>query len=510
MDAKTAVATGDLEGSELDDADLRRKVSRGLGWKLLTVVVGQGTQSLIAILLARLLTPGDFGLAGMALVFSGLTGVFTDLAMGAALIQKRTLTEEDRSTVFWATVGSGLAVALVGVAAAPLVADFFHRSEVAPLFAVVCLGTALVALGQTQSALLTREMNFRSLEIRRIAATIFGSVLAVGLALAGFGPWAIVSQSVGSLAIGTLLLWQFSSWRPKLVFSKESLRTLGSFGVKTLGSRLLVYVNLNGDNLLIGKFVGSEGLGVYSVAYNVMLLPSTRVTAPLRDVFYAAFARLQNDPRRLGEVWLRVTRLTSALLVPAFLGLLVVAPDFVPVVLGPKWHAVVRVLQLLSIAGVAQSFQSLNGNVYQARGRPGLFLRFMLFSTTITFGGFVIGLHWGVVGVAASFAIARTIVLVANTIEMCRLIELGIRRTLFAYAEVIGIALVMAIVVFGARELFIGADVAAGLRLVVCSALGAAVYFAILMWRSPDLIAEVRTTLRSRAAQVRPEPADVR
>ena len=385
-----------------------------------------------------------------------------------------------------------------GVAVSPLVADFFSTPQVGPLFAAVSVGFIVNAVGQTQNALLTREMSFRSLELRQIAATVAGAITALGLALAGFGPWAIVGQGLCTSVVSTTLVWMLSPWRPQWVYSTESLRSLGSFGVKALFSRLLVYVNFTGDNLLIGKFIGSQALGVYTVAYNLMWLPMSRITVPLSSVLYAAFARLQNDQRRLGEIWLRVNRMTSAVLAPMFLGLAVVAPDLVPVVFGERWRAAIPVLQLLSLGGIAQALQVFNGQVYQAQGRPGLFLRFMVFSTGVTFGGFALGLHWGVVGVAASFAIARTIVLAANTTLICRTLELPLARTVVSHLEIVGLATVMGAVVLAARHALVAVGLAGGPRLAVLVVIGASTYVGLLAWRSSDLLAELRTTIRRR------------
>lgn len=485
-------------GSDLDAGGLHEKVRSGLGWKLMTFLVGQGTQSVVAILLAHLLLPHDFGLAGMAIAFSGLAAVFSDLGLGLALIQRRTLTEEDRSTVFWINVGGGVALTLLGVALSPVVAAFFSNSRVMPLFAVLSCSFVLVALGQTQAALLTREMSFRSLELRTIAATLVGAAAAVSLAVAGFGPWAIIAQVLCTSGASTLMLWTVSPWRPRFAFSRASFRTLGSFGFKTLLIRLLLYVNLNGDNLLIGRYIGSVALGVYAIAYNVMLLPSSRITAPARDVLYAAFVRLQGEPRRMGEAWLRFNSLTASLLIPAFLGLVVTAPDFVPLVLGRRWDAAIPVLELLSVAGVAQSLQAFNGQVYQALGLPGLFLRFMLFSTGVTFSAFVIGLHWGVSGVAGSFAVARTIVLLANTVQISRLVELGLWRTLRSYLAILWRAGAMAGAVYAARLALHHAGLPLAPRLVVIGVGGALFYFALTAVAAPELVRDLRLGLRGR------------
>lgn len=493
------IARTESIGSDLDASDLYGKVRRGLSWKLATALVGQGTQSAVAIVLAHLLVPHQFGLAGMAIAFSGLALAFSDLGLGSALVQKTTLTEDDRSTVFWINVGSGATLTIAGVAIAPFIASFYANPDVTPLFMVLSTSFLLTSLGQTQAALLTREMSFRSLELRTITATVVGAAVALALAATGFGPWAIIGQIVCTSGASTVMLWTISPWRPRLVFSTESFRALGSFGVKTFLMRVLVYFNVNSDNLLIGRYLGATPLGVYAVAYNVMMLPTTRIRERMRDVFYAAFVRLQGDPRRLGEAWLRVNGLTGALLVPAFLGLLAVAPDLVPVVLGRRWESAVPVLQLLSIGGAAQSLQSYNGNVYQALGRPGRFLRFMCFSTAVTLGAFAIGLHWGIVGVAGSFAAACWIVLVLNTIGTSRLTGLSPRRPFGMYAAIVVRAGVMAALVAGGRRALGELGLAAGPRLVVLVAAGTLVYFLLTLLAAPEIVRDVRSGIRRRA-----------
>jgi O-antigen/teichoic acid export membrane protein len=342
-------------------------------------------------------------------------------------------------------------------------------------------------------------MDFRRLELRQIAATIVGAVVALVLALRGAGAWAIIAQQVTIAAVGSLLVWSLSPWRPTRTFSRASVRSLGSFGLQTQISRILGYLNLYADNLLIGRYLGSRQLGIYTVAYNVMFLPLARITIPIQQVLFAAFARLQDDPRRLGQAWLRGSRLVSAIAVPAFLGIAVVAPEFVPVVLGPRWHEAVPVLQLLSIAGVAQTYQTLNWSVMQARGKSGLLLGFMVFSTAVTVSAFVFGLQWGVVGVAASYAIARWIVLVGNTWLTSRVSLLSSVAFLRSHADLAAIALVMAAAVYGARVALDGA-VPQAVLLVLLTLLGIVVYLALVALFARDVIVDIRETWSSRRA----------
>lgn len=477
---------------------LRRKVVGGLGWKLVSQIVAQGARMAVAIVLAHLLTPPEFGLAAMALVFSGLTTIFTDLSLSAALIQRANITEEDCSTVFWTTLGAGTAVAAVGIGLAPLVGRFFSTTAVTPLFAATAAGTLITALASTQMALLTRAMDFRGLELREIASTLVGAVAAIALALAGTGAWAIVGQGLATGAASTALVWRLSRWRPRWLFSRTSLRTLGSFGAKTLLARIFSYLNLSVDNLLIGRFLGSTALGVYSIAYNVMFFPASRIAQPVQQVLYAAFVRLQHEPAKLGQAWLRGNRVLTAINVPAFLGMAVVAPDFVPVVFGHRWHAAIPVLQLLSLAGVAQSFQSLNWSVLQAVGQPGRLLRFMAFSSAITVGGFALGLFWGVLGVAGLFAVARTVVAVVYTRITCRTVDLTTGAFLRSVAGACVLSLTMAVAAYAARIGMLHAGGGTVLRLLIVVIVGITVYAALLIVFAKDLISETRAAIRGR------------
>ncbi|HYZ79489.1 MAG TPA: MOP flippase family protein [Gaiellaceae bacterium] len=477
---------------------LRQQVVSGIGWKVATQVVSQTTRIVVGIALARLLVPRDYGLASMALLFVGVASVFTDLSFGQALIARRTITEHDRSTAFWSTLAAGAACAGGGVAAAPLVADFFSAPAVTHLFAVTSILFVITSFSSTQIALLTREMRFRSLQLREMAGTVIGGGIGVALALGGLGAWALVVQAIAAEAVSLVLVWRFSAWRPRLTYSKESLRRLGSFAGKTSGARVLGYVNLNADNFLIARFLGAAPLGVYAVAYNVMFAPLARLAAPIQQVLFPAFALISADPQRAGAAWLRGNRIVAAISVPAFVGLAVVAPDFVPVVLGHRWHQAIPVLQLLCIAGLSQSLQSLNHSMLQALDRAGALLAFMIFSATLTVSAFAIGLHWGVVGVAAGFAAARTTVLPVFTTIVARAAQTPVLAFASSVRPVLEVSAAMGALAYGARLALVHAGVAAGFRLAVVVAAGAVFYVALLLWRESDLVTEIWALVRRR------------
>jgi polysaccharide transporter, PST family len=494
---------GDLEAparSELPaaspPADLRAQVVSGVGWKIATQIVVQVTRLVVVIVLARLLSPHDYGLAAVALVYIGVATIFTDLSLGVALIQRPTLNEGDRSTAFWTTVGAGALCAVISIAGASVIADAFGAPAASSLIAVTSINFLITATSSTQNALLTRELRFRNLQLREMAGAVLGGAVGIALAFAGFGAWAVVLQVVVAEAVSLVLVWQFSEWRPRFTYSLESLRNLGPFAAKASGARMLGFLNLNADNFLVARYLGPAALGVYSLAWNVMFQPFVRLIAPITQVLFPAFSRIASDPHRVAGAWLRGNRIVAAISLPAFVGLAVVAHDFILVVLGEKWLDAVPVLQLLCVAGAAQSLQSLNHSALQALDRAGELLAFMVFSTTVTLTSFVIGLEWGIVGVAAGFAAARTIVLPVFTLLVCRAAD----TTMWAFARsvrrVAEMSAAMGLVAYGVQTALGGAPAAA--RLVAVIAAGAASYLALLGWRDPDLIREIYGLVRRR------------
>ncbi|HZT52754.1 MAG TPA: lipopolysaccharide biosynthesis protein, partial [Gaiellaceae bacterium] len=473
-------------------------VLSGFSWKIATVIVSDVTRVAVATVLARLLTPADYGVAGMAFVFSGLATLFSDLALGGALVQRRDVTEEDRSTVFWAALAFSFVVAGVCIALAPFVADFFGRREVEKLVIVLSASIPLSALTTTQVALLMRELAYRSLEVRQMVGILAGAVAALGFAAAGFGPWAIVANALTASAASTLLLWLLSPWRPRLVFSFARLRDLSGFGLRLFGIRLLNYANRNADNTLIGRFAGATALGVYSLAFNVMFTPLLRIATPISGVVYPALARMQDDLPRMRRAWLRSKRLSGSLLAPAFLLILVTAPDLVRVLFGEKWHAAVPVIELLAVAGVAHSLVTLNWTVLQATGRIAVALRLSILLSALTIGSFAVGVRWGAVGVAASYAAIKLPLVLIDTYVTTRTVRFGFGSALLAGGSILPLAVAAAAAGWAVRIGLDHAGVPAGARLALVVALVCLLYLVLLVLAAPEYLADARGVLAAR------------
>jgi O-antigen/teichoic acid export membrane protein len=483
-----------------DPPTIRSRVLRGLAWKAFSQVFRQLSRIAVAVILARLLMPEDYGLAAMVLVFSTLVLVFADLALGAALVQRRELTELDRSTVFWTSTGVGLAFTLLGIALSGPLAAFYGEPEVKPLFAALSVSFLVTSLGTTQTALLNRDMDFRSLELRLMAGTVAGAVVGILLAANGFGAWAIIGQQLAITGVSTMLLWALSPWRPRLKFSLASLRDLGGFSARVFGTRVLFYLNRNADNMLIGRFLGPAALGAYAVAYNVMLAPMSRIARPVVEVLFPAFSRMQDDPKRIASLWLRANRLVAAITVPGMAGLVVVAPEFVRVVLGDHWASAIPVIQILAWVGLMQSLQQLNSSILQARDRTGDLLRYSVIVLVASLTAFAVGLQWGIVGVAAAYAISSTLVEPYYAWLTMRALGLGVGEYLRHLAGVATAALGMVAVVAGLRALLLEEGVPAGASLAILVAAGALTFLPLCAWRAPEVLAELRALRQRRSS----------
>lgn len=496
---RQAGATTGVTISEQGASDaIGTQIRSGLAWKAGSQITLQISRMAVALVLARLLAPHDWGLAAMVLVVSGFVIVFTDSALGTALIQRRELLDEDRSTVFWSSVVIGLVLALGGLALAGPLASFYGEPAVRPLFAALSVGFLVSALGTTHSALLVREMHFRALELRQIAATVVGAVAGITIAVADYGAWAIVGQQLAEAITSTVLLWYLNPWRPSATFSPASLRRLSGFAGNVFGENLLYQAGRNLSSLLIGRFLGPASVGTYVLATNVILVPFSRIAGPLQQVFFPAFSRMSDDRERMADVWIRATRLVGVVSIPSLVGLVIVAPDFVHVVLGPRWSRATPVIQILAWVGLIQSLQTLSGEVLLALNRAGTLLRFTMLWFVGSVGAFVLGLHWGILGVATSYAVATALIEPVRTYVTTRALGIPVRRFVGSLSGVAQATAAMAVIVLGARAALVAAGVPAAARLVLLALLGAGVYAAACLWRAPEVTLEIKSAIGRR------------
>ena len=381
-------------------SELKSATIRGLVWMGGAQVVRQLLQLVIAVVLGRMLYPGDFGLIGMVSAFMGFATLLTDLGLGAALIQRPNIREAHLSTAFWINLAAGAVLSTVALAMGPLLADFFGEPRLSRLTAVLGLTLFIGSASVVPRALASRSMSFRRLSMVDLGSVAVGGVAAIAAAVADAGYWSLAVQALVTTGCSTVAISVWMGWRPRLALESHAARELWKFGAGQTGFTAINYWARNADDILIGRFVGPAELGLYPRAYQLMRLPLMQVSQVVGRVMFPAMARMQSDHRRVRRVYLDAVSAIALVAFPLMTGLAAASPELVPGVLGSRWSGAVVLLQILAVAGVPQSVGLTVGWIYQSQGRTDVMLRWGVGATALALLAFAIGVRWGAVGVA--------------------------------------------------------------------------------------------------------------
>ena len=384
---------------------LANQTISGVKWTGLSQVVRLVTRTGTIVVLTRLVAPREFGIMSMALVVTGFLDLFKELGTTSALIQRKELSARMLSTTFWTNVVFGFIASAATFAAAPLVAAFYREQRLVPVLQLLSVGFLVSSLSVVQRALLSKQLGFRKIAIAESAAAVIASLVAIGFAEAGFGVYSLVIQAIVMAGVTTVVLWTLSDWRPTLDFALGDLRSISGFSANVVGFNIVNYLGRNVDYILIGRFLGAQPLGYYTLAYNLLLFPVQNLTYTVGRVTFPVYASIQDDDDRLARAYLRVVRMLATLSFPLMLGLLAVCDVFVRAVYGARWAPAIPAVAIFAPVGLVQSISSMNGSVYQAKGRADLQLRVGSVFSCLVVASFFVGLHWGMIGVAAAYAV---------------------------------------------------------------------------------------------------------
>ena len=344
-------------------------------WSAADTFGRQGIQFITSILLARLLTPVEFGWVGMILVFMAVATAFVDSGFSSAIIQRQGLTEDDKTSVLVFNLSAGLVMALLMYGAAPFVAWFYKEPILVGLTRLLALNLFLTASGSLQFALLSRQLDFKTQwKVGLVASAISGTV-AVWLAWQGWGVWSLAIQANLSALISTVMVWSMVKWRPRGKPSLRSLRSLFGFGSRLLGAGLLNTVFDRVQLLLIGKVFGAADLGYYTRAYSTQQMPASVFQTVVSKVTFPVFSTIAHDRERLQAAMRKCMVSIGSIVFPMMVGLALLAKPTVLVVFGARWLPCVPYLQILALAGALWPLQVANLDVLMAAGRSDLFLR---------------------------------------------------------------------------------------------------------------------------------------
>lgn len=384
--------------------DLGRHAARGGA----VTVFSQGIKFFMGmaatVILARLLTPQDYGLIGMAAVIVGFVSMFKDMGLSAATIQKEEITGEQVSTLFWINVGLSAAVMLLTVALAPAVAWFYHESRLVWITVGYAAGFLSGGLTVQHEALLRRQMRFTALAALEIISLVVGILVAVGLAWRGAGYWALVCNQLVQGTTYAAGVWIVCGWRPGRPVRSSGVRQLLAFGGNLTGFQIVNYFARNLDNMLIGKFWGSQQLGLYAKAYQLLLLPIEQINTPIAAVAVPTLSRLNDSPERYRQAYLRILEKVAILTMPGVAYMIATSDWIVNLVLGAQWSGAGRIFALLGIVGLVQPVANTVGWLFITQGRTHQMFQWGIIGSSLIIISIVVGLPWGAVGVATSYS----------------------------------------------------------------------------------------------------------
>lgn len=432
---------------------LKQRAIKAIVWSGIDIFLRQIFSFVVSLILVRLIAPDEFGILALTMLFTGVAGALTDGGLAAALIQRKETTHCDESTVFWFNFAIGALTTLMLFVVAPWAADYLSQEVLAPLLKLISLSVFISALGSIHSVRLQKQLDFRTQMFVGTASTVSSGLVAIWLALYGYGVWALAWQQVVSAICTVVLLWTLHPWRPTLVFSTKSAHKLFSFGGYILATNLIDTAFSRLYTIVIGKLFGVRDLGFYSRADSTQQLPAGFITQIMLRVAFPVFSVAAENSIRLRhgvELAVRGVMLINA---PTMLGIAAVSEPLVITMFGARWSASASILQVLCLAGILRPLHRINLTVLVAQGHSRLFFKLEVIKKLLGIALLVSGATMGVMGVAwamVAFSLAEFYI---NAWYVARYFDYGVAKQTNDIAPIIVLSSLMAIFVHGLGSL---------------------------------------------------------
>lgn len=425
------------------EESLKSKTKKGLFWSALERFGTQGISAVFTIFLARLLSPEDYGLVALPMVFLSIAQCFIDSGFGSAIIRKADLKEEDINTAFIFNIIVGINCYVILFFISPFIARFYDAPILSDLLKVTALNLLIGSLCTVQQALLTKNIDFKRQAKISLCASIVGGTIGVTLALKGMGVWALVFQAVFAQSVRAILLWRTSEWRPTVHWSWQSFRYLWNYGSKMLASGLIDTIYNNIYPIIIGKKFMKSDLGNFNTANQLASLPSSNLTGVLQRVTFPVLSTIQNDNERLSRNYRKILRLSAFIVFPLMMGLSAAGDPFVRVFLGDKWEGCIILLQLACFYMMFYPIHAINLDLLQVKGRSDMFLKLEIIKKVLGVAVMIIAIPHGIVVMVASGIVTSVLALAINTYYTGVLIDVGFWKQMKDISPIIVIGMVM-------------------------------------------------------------------
>lgn len=387
---------------------LKEKTAKGLSWGFVDNFVGTGITAVVSIILARILSPAEFGLVGMVAIFISLANSLMDSGFSGALIRKKDVGEKDLNTVFYTNLTFSLILYGLLYLSAPWVSEFLNTPELTTLLRVLALSVVIISFTQVQKVIFIRKIDFKTQAIVSLIASLISAAVSIWMALKGYGVWALVAQQLSKQASVSLFFWIFSSWHPGFVFSIKSFKEMFNFGSKLLACSIISVIWNEIYSLVIGKMYNPVAVGLYTRADKFKTLVTSNIGQVVQRVGYPVLSSISEDPQRQVRVYRKVVRVTVLLSSTLVFGLAACADAMVEVLIGAKWLGCVPYIRILAFSGVFLPLILSSVNVFNANGKSNITLLLEIIKTALATIPVVLGIFfnidillWGLAGVTA-------------------------------------------------------------------------------------------------------------
>lgn len=386
--------------------DLKRRSLRGGAVTMTSQIIKFFLQMSSTMLLARLLTPADFGVVAMVTAFTGFAALLKDAGLSIATVQREHVTHEQISTLFWSNVALSIFAMICVASLSPFIAWIYDEPRLSRITVVIACTFVLGGFTVQHQALLHRQMRFKELAIIEVVSLIIGIATAIVMAFLNLGCWSLVGLTVGSTAANCLLAWVACDWRPGFPSRRSGAGSMLKLGGGITAFNILNYLTRNSDNVIVGYALGSTSLGIYSKAYSLLMMPMQQINGPVGNVMIPALSRLQDEPERYQRAFLRAIGVLAFLGIPTVSLLYVLADEIVIILLGRGWDGTATVFRLLTPAALLGTINVAPGWLCVSLGRAKVQVIWAAVSSPIMVAAFLTGTNWGVTGVAAAFSIS--------------------------------------------------------------------------------------------------------
>lgn len=381
---------------------LKEKTVSGVGWSAAEAFLGQGVTFLVGLVLARILTPAEYGLVGIVTIFTTVLTGIVDSGFSNALIRKQHPTDDDYNTMFITNMVVSIALFVFLFASAPLIARFFERPELVSLTRAMGVILIIQAMSLVQNTILTKRIDFKTKTKASVISAVISGVIGIGMAVTKFGVWSLVGQQLSKHLIHTFCLWLFNKWWPKLKFSKDSFQYMWGFGWKLMLSGLLNNIWNQLYQVVVGKFYSPATLGQYSRSKEYANIFSSNLTLIVQRVTYPALSEVQDNKERMVVAYRKVIKTTMFVTAILMISMGAVAEPFIYCLIGPQWHEASTYLPLICISMSLYPLHAINLNMLQIEGRSDLFLILEIVKKVISIGpiclGIFVGIDWMLIG----------------------------------------------------------------------------------------------------------------